>query len=207
MKNKTKLPFLRTENLVVKELPNELLIYDLEKNKAFCLNETARLIMDECDGKTSIDEATESLSRKLKSKVTEDMVWMVVEQFEKSNFLKGNYEIPVQTSRVSRRKILQTAAALGIALPIVTSLVAPTAIHAQSGCIGQNGECIIDRDVSGCCENLECVEIPDVGAQCIGCVPLGQTCQSEGGASCCEGFCINTESGPTGFTCVLREDF
>jgi len=194
MKNKTKLPFLRTNQLVVNELPNELLIYDLEKNKAFCLNETARLIMDECNGIKPIDEAVESLNRKLKSKLSEEMVWMVIEQFQKSNFLQGDYQIPIQTSKISRRKILQAAAALGIALPIVTSLVAPTAIHAQSACIGIGGDCIIDQDISRCCQNLICTEVPNTqtGAICVGlgCTPIGQTC-TVGVTECCEGAACN----------------
>ncbi len=200
MKNKTKLPFLRTENLVVKELPDELLIYDLETNKAFCLNQTARLVMDECNGTNSIDEAVVSLNRKLKSKLNDEMVWMVIEQFQKSNFLKGDYQIPVETTKLTRRKILQSAAALGIALPIVTSLVAPTATYAQSRCIGQNGDCIFDRDVTGCCENLICLEIPQAptGAQCVGCIPLNSECV-DGQTLCCQGFCSQIQEGY--FTC------
>src|SRR5215217_6945311 len=143
MKNQTKLPFLRTENLVVNELPDELLIYDLEKNKAFCLNETARLIMNECNGETSIDEAVINLNRKLKSKVPEEVIWMVVEQLKKSDLLKNDYQIPVQiTNKVTRRKILRSAALLGLALPVISSLVAPTAVNAQSGtCVMISGTC------------------------------------------------------------------
>jgi hypothetical protein len=203
MKNKTKLPFLRTENLVVKELPSELLIYDLETNKAFCLNETARLVMDECNGTNSIDEAVVSLNRKLKSKLSEEMVWMVIEQFQKSNFLKGDYQIPVETTKITRRKILQTAATLGIALPIVTSLVAPTAALAQSGCASTGQTCVNGDFGSNCCENLLCVntETGPTGFTCVGCVPLGQPCTPQGTA-CCQGqnypvFCqVEVVGGP-----------
>ncbi len=189
MKNKIKLPFLRTENLVVKELPNEVLIYDLENNKAFCLNETARFIMDECNGTSSIDEALESLNRKMKSKIDEDMIWMVIDQFKKSNFLQRDYVIPVQTSRLSRRKILQTAAALGIALPIVTSLIAPISAHAQSNCVGDQGVCS-DQGDPVCCPGTDCLptDFGQTGFQCLGCIKGGQPCQFEGGARCCPPF-------------------
>lgn len=202
MKNKIKLPFLRTENLVVKELPNEVLIYDLENNKAFCLNETARFIMDECDGENSIEEAVESLNRKMNSKIDEEMVWMVIDQFKKSNFLKRDYVIPVQTSRLSRRKILQAAAALGIALPIVTSLVAPTAAHAQSNCIPiEGGQC--NLEVNDCCPPGFCIDIGDGFTACVGCIPLGQPCLPNSNARCCgNAFCFNIEQGPTGSICV-----
>ena len=204
MKNKTKLPRLRTQNLVVKELPNELLIYDLERNKAFCLNQTARLIMDECDGITAIDEAVNSLNHKLKSKMSEDMIWMVLEQLKDANFIEKNYEIPIQTTRVTRRKILQSAATLGIALPIITSLIAPTAAHAQSGCTQSGGSCINNNAGSNCCQNLVCsaTDLGPTGFQCLGCIPLGQTCSNEG-TICCQGFC--QFFGEAGFRCASSQ--
>jgi hypothetical protein len=204
MKNQTKLPFLRTENLVVKELPDELLIYDLEKNKAFCFNETARLIMEECDGTKTIDEAIESLNRKLKSNLSEEIVWMTIEQLKKADFIEKDYQIPIQTTKVTRRKILQTAATLGIALPIVTSLVAPTAANAQSGCVGTNGSCISTQNGSNCCQSLVCIntESGPTSFTCVGCVPILQPCTVGGTVCCPQLFCNNTESGPTSFQCV-----
>jgi hypothetical protein len=196
------LPLLRTANLVVKELPQEILIYDLQKNKAFCLNETARLIMDQCDGKTSVDEAAGYLHRKLKANVSEEMIWMVVEQLQNADFIEKDYEIPIQTTRVTRRKILQSAAALGIALPMITSLVAPTAAHAQSSCLQIEEECNIEASPSGCCTGLNCIEVETGFGLCLGCVELGNPCSGEG-AICCQGVCINVEQGPTGFQCVL----
>ena len=37
-------PRARTEGLVVTELPDELLVYDLERHRAYCLNPTAALV-------------------------------------------------------------------------------------------------------------------------------------------------------------------
>jgi hypothetical protein len=195
MKNKAKLPFLRTENLVVKELSSELLVYDLETNKAYCLNETARLILDECNGTNSIDEAVDSLNHKLKTNVNEEIIWMMIEQFKKSNFLKGDYEVPIQTSKVSRRKMLQTAASLGIALPIVASLVAPVATHAQS-CPGVQQTCS-NNEVNPipCCQGLQCIntESGPTGFTCFGCIPAGSFC-TLGGTPCCNGgSCISVQ--------------
>jgi hypothetical protein len=41
----------RESNLVVQDLNNEVMIYDLTENKALCLNETASIIWRLCDGK------------------------------------------------------------------------------------------------------------------------------------------------------------
>ena len=43
-------PKARKENLVVQESNGEVLIYDLDTNKAFCLNETSALVWQACDG-------------------------------------------------------------------------------------------------------------------------------------------------------------
>lgn len=196
MKNKTKLPCLRTDNLVVNVLPNELLIYDLEAGKAYCLNETASLIMDECNGTNSMDEALVSLNRKLKTKLDEEMVWMVIEQFKKFNIIKGDYEVPVQTTKVTRRKILQSAAMLGITLPIVSALVVPTSIQAQS-CAQNQSPCTGPNGGQGnCCNPLVCVNIEGLGgAMCQGCLPVGFIC-GVGLAPCCgNATCIANMQG------------
>jgi hypothetical protein len=165
--NKPKLPSLRTENLIVKDLSSgELLIYDLETDKAFCLNEPARLIMDECNGSNSVDQALDSLNQKLKSKLNEEIVWLVIAEFKKSNFLPNDYEVPVQTAKISRRQVLQSAAALGIVLPLITSLVVPVAAQTAS-CI-QPGQPCSQGGMPCCTGNCVNTESGPTGFQCVG---------------------------------------
>ena len=52
-------PKARQEQLIVKELPDELLIYDLKRDKAHCLNETAALVWKNCDGHKTVDQLRE----------------------------------------------------------------------------------------------------------------------------------------------------
>jgi hypothetical protein len=200
MKNQTKLPSLRTENFIVNELPNELLIYDLGKNRAFCLNETARAIMNECGGETSIDEAIVNLKCKLKAKVTEEMIWMVVEQFQKFDLLKDGYQVPIQTTKVSRRKILQSVAALGIAFPVITSLVAPTPVNAQSGaCAMISGPCSFQPNgFDNCCPGGVCNFDIVLGNTCVGCTSGGVCGLNGNGPFCCAGQTCVPVLGNTG---------
>ncbi len=51
--SKQPLPVARHKNLIVKELPDETLIYDLDSDKAHCLNQTAALVWKNCDGTRS----------------------------------------------------------------------------------------------------------------------------------------------------------
>jgi hypothetical protein len=48
------LPKARRNKLVIQELPDEVLVYDQERDKAHCLNQTAALVWKQCDGRTDV---------------------------------------------------------------------------------------------------------------------------------------------------------
>lgn len=129
-------PKSRKENLVVQELEGEVLIYDLEKNKAFCLNETSALVWKLCDGNTSVSDLSEDLSKKLNSPVNEDLVWLALEQLKKEKLIENEIGTPTGFEGLSRREVVKKVG-LGamVALPIVASMVAPTSVYAQASCL------------------------------------------------------------------------
>ena len=49
-------PKTRQNDLVVQELPDEVLIYDLKNNKAYCLNHTAAFVWQHSDGQTPVKQ-------------------------------------------------------------------------------------------------------------------------------------------------------
>ncbi len=135
-------PMSRKENIVEQELPNEVLIYDLKENKALCLNETSALVWQLCDGKKSTAEISRIMSEKLKSPVTEDFVWLALERLKKENLLANGESIESNFAGHSRREVIKKIGlASMIALPLVSSIVAPTSANAQSGaCIAPGGD-------------------------------------------------------------------
>lgn len=56
------LPKARSEGLITKEVDGELLVYDLERDRAHCLNEIAAAIWKRCDGSTTTTEIAAQLS-------------------------------------------------------------------------------------------------------------------------------------------------
>lgn len=136
-------PKSRKENLVIQELEGEVLIYDLEKNKAFCLNETSALVWQSCNGSRTIADISSMVGKQLNSQVNEDIVWLALDQLSKENLVEKQTPLENKFNGLSRREVIKKAA-LGtvIALPIVTSLVAPLAVHANSACTG--GVCNCD---------------------------------------------------------------
>jgi len=128
-------PKSRTANLVVQKAQGDTLIYDISAHKAFCLNETASRIWHLCDGKQSVAEISKQLSKQLKTSVSENLVMLAICQFNKDSLLESNKDLSI-IDTLSRRELIKKAGfASAIALPIVTSLVAPKASMAAGSCI------------------------------------------------------------------------
>jgi coenzyme PQQ synthesis protein D (PqqD) len=140
-------PRARKEKLIVKELPDETLIYDLDRDKAHCLNETAGLVWKECDGKRTIAELAMALEKKLGAPVDEDVIRLALDQLERFHLLEK--EIPETTYAlgISRRKLIRKITTAGVvSLPFVISILAPIPAQAASGapgvCCNSPGDCI-----------------------------------------------------------------
>lgn len=135
-------PVSRKSDIVTQELEKTILIYDLITNRAFELNETSSLIWLACDGDKTVAEIACQTSKKLNSPVNEDFVWFALEQFKKENLIDNKAEISPPFENLSRREIIRRVGfASVVALPVITSLVAPTAARAQSGTCSGNCRC------------------------------------------------------------------
>lgn len=146
-------PVSRKDNIVTQELDGEVLIYDLAKNKAFCLNETSALVWEMCDGNKSVSEISEGVSKKLNSPANEDLVWLAIDQLKKENLIANGEELPNNFEGVNRREVIKKVGlASMIALPVVAGLIAPTAAHAASGTLVNGTACTASSQcASGCC--------------------------------------------------------
>jgi len=137
-------PLARAEDILVQESGNELLIYDLKMNKAFWLNETSALVWQLCNGRNTVSEMSDEISENLRTLVGEDLVWLALDQFSKDGLLNDDEIVVRHFAGVSRREIIRKFG-IGsvIALPIVSSIIAPKAISAQSGSCFPSGTCIM----------------------------------------------------------------
>jgi len=121
------LPRARKTNLIFENFENELLIYDQVTHKAFCLNETSKLVYDACDGRTTIDELRNN------SGLTDELIFHALSQLEKEKLLMDAVSADAPKSGWSRRDVIKRAGlAAVVAAPLITSLVAPYAADAQS---------------------------------------------------------------------------
>jgi hypothetical protein len=127
--NSDQMPRARQANLLVQELPEEMLVYDLKDHKAHALNKTAAFVWQHADGETTVAQLATMMSKKLHRTVGEDAVWLALKQLEGAGLLEEPLQMP--EARISRRQVLRS---LGIAtmVPLVVSVVAPTALAGAS---------------------------------------------------------------------------
>ena len=148
-------PKSRKENLVIQELEGEVLIYDLEKNKAFCLNETSALVWQSCDGSRTIAGISDAVGKQLNSQVNEDMVWLALDQLSKENLIENKDEIKNKFDGLSRREVVKKVGLASlVALPVIASLTAPVA--AQTGTCTPNATGCLPNGSMGCTSPNQC---------------------------------------------------
>lgn len=126
-------PVSRKSNIVVQGLENEVLLYDLSNHKAHSLNQTSALVYEFCDGTNSVAEISDLMSKVLKTLVSEDLVWLALKELKRHNLLENAEELTHQVAGFSRRELLKKARLPSLVLlPVIVSIVAPTAIMAAS---------------------------------------------------------------------------
>jgi hypothetical protein len=155
------LPIARKDSLIVKELPDETLIYDTERDKAHCLNSTAALVWKNCDGKKTVDQLRDVMEHDAGTPVPEEMVWLALDQLNQFSLLETPVTQPPRFANMSRRQMIRVAGAASIAAPMIFSIVAPRAAEAQSllppgACCGSPGQC----QSNSCNQSPTCIGIP-----------------------------------------------
>jgi hypothetical protein len=149
-------PRARTNRLVTRDLGDELLIYDLERHKAYCLNRVAMQVFRHCDGETTIPDMALRIGDALGMPVDEQAVRLGLVRLEKAHLLDGAVGLTLHSSRREMLRTLGRAAV--VVVPLVTALTVPTSAQAAScpcrtcgpGCFGARcgedceGRCISD---------------------------------------------------------------
>ena len=140
-------PVAKIDGLITQELADELLVYDERKHKAHCLNETAWKIWEECNGENSIAEISKRISEKLNAPVDEALVLVGLAELGKNGLLKERITVEAMSRRAMMRRLGLGAA---IAIPMVTSIVAPKAISAAT-CLASGQPCTTSAQ---CCSGI-----------------------------------------------------
>jgi len=149
-KNRTG-PRQRRDGLVVQELPEETLVYDLERHKAHCLEVVAAAVWEACDGERTVGEIAARATKRIGRRVPDDAAWLALRRLGRARLLEAPVAAPVAGRFTSRRDWLKKAALFG-GLSVL-SITAPTAAQAAT-CVAQTAcQALQNRFCTGapCC--------------------------------------------------------
>jgi len=157
-------PRARTEGLVVRELPEETVVYDLKRHRAHCLGSLAAELWRRCDGATSAADLAQGLGGARGLALDESMVRATLHRLSKARLLVDPVVLPDEPSR---RVWMRNAAR--IAGLSVATLAVPGALQAASCTPSAQCVALPNTQCTGlpCCEapTMRCVR-PGGGQQC-----------------------------------------
>jgi hypothetical protein len=147
-------PLARSGGLVVRELPDELVVYDRERHQAHCLNRTAALVFRRADGRRTVEE----IAALLGPGAGEETVRAALDQLASAGLLDTGRTPPAPSRREALRRVGLGAAVLA---PVVASLLVPTPAEAAATCIpasscttGNTGQpCYVSNPATECSLN------------------------------------------------------
>ncbi len=151
-------PLARQQNLILRELSDEMLVYDSKSDKAHCLNRTSALVWKYCDGHNTVKEITRLLTKELNVPIKDDLVWLALQQLDRNQLLEEGLERPIGMEHLSRRKLLRKYLPATLALPVIISLTAPAA-QAQGSCLPPFASC--NPPFTPCCPPNTCFNSGD----------------------------------------------
>jgi len=123
-------PVARRTGLLVRELPDELLVYDNERHRAHCLNRTAAQVFRHADGSRTLPDLALLLAPRADPAEGEAAVQMALAELDEAGLLDG------EPTGLSRRELVRRVGiGAAILLPAVASIVAPTPAEAAASCV------------------------------------------------------------------------
>jgi hypothetical protein len=154
-------PAVRRTGLVVRELPDETIVYDLDRHQAHCLNRTAATVFRGADGTRDVAELGELLGGGADREERESAARAALDQLAAAHLLEPVLPSPDPVESPSRRAVLRRAG-LGAALllPAVASVLAPTPAEAAAtcttDCVGKDEftPCNCPTDPTGPCNKV-----------------------------------------------------
>jgi len=132
-------PKARMDQLLLEALDEEVLVYDTERHRAHSLNPTAAFVLSHCDGNRSVPELTRLLEEAFQEPASQEIVRLALERLGRARLLAEEEEEEARAAPLSgvsrgesRRKALRRMAKIGVALPVVMTIVTPTPAQAAT---------------------------------------------------------------------------
>ena len=160
-------PRRKQEHLVLETVDDELLVYDELRHQAHALNATSALIWQHCDGVHSPEDLARILKSRFDTEHAGELARLALQSLRRAGLLEEPAGAAWYGRRISRRDLarkLGTTGKLAALVPVVTSIVAPTAAQAAT-CIASSG-CVAMVDTCKPCGPPNCIRKCDSAGQC-----------------------------------------
>ena len=141
-------PRSRRRGLIVRDLGDEVVVYDRFSHRSHCLNRLAALVFRACNGRRSIPDIARRVARELEAPVGEESVRLALRKLSRAGLLDSREAVP----SISRRAAVRRLSA-GL-VPIVVSMLAPTPSEAASPGCATN--CLIEPNGTTCYDGIGC---------------------------------------------------
>lgn len=176
------LPRRREAELVVETLGDETLVYDRKRHKAHCLNATAALVWQHCDGRTTHAQLARVVERKLGLSEGEELVTFALNRLASANLLAESPREETAQKRYSRRDLVRKLGVAAVLVPAVMTVVAPTAAMAATSRPDGSPCTLSSQCESGCC----CGNNSGTFKQRCAPRPFALSCPAIGGSPGCQ---------------------
>src|SRR5881296_287170 len=88
-------PRQRRDGLVVQKLPEETLVYDLERHKAHCLEAVAAAVWEACDGRRTVEQIAARAAKRIGRPVPEEAAWLALRRLGRARLMEAPVAAPV----------------------------------------------------------------------------------------------------------------
>jgi hypothetical protein len=152
-------------NILVEELAEETLVYDLDSHRAHSLNPTAAFLLHTADGTRSEEELARRATAHFGEPASLEVARLGLDRLRGAGLMEWGGSDPAQEG-MTRRQAVRKVATVGILLPAVMTIVTPT--PAQAATAIPTNQCNL-ANVGRCCTNSKtCVQVRGSSYQCRG---------------------------------------
>ena len=125
----------RAIGLVVRDLTDEVVVYDKERHQAHCLNRTSAFVFRHADGRRTAAD----IAALLGPGAYEDLVHAALDQLAAAGLLETDAEatacVPAAPAPSRRDVLRQVGLGAAVLAPAIASLLVPTPAEAAATCI------------------------------------------------------------------------
>jgi hypothetical protein len=156
-------PNARKDGMLVRDLGDEVVVYELESHRGHCLNRTAALVWHACDGRSTVAAIAAQLGSDLGVPADEGLVRYALRRLRDARLLDS----PIEGTTLTRRQVARRFGQAAL-LPVVISLLAPKPSEAatcEAGC--PTCDCSTAGDGTTCWNGVDCSSYVCCNGSCV----------------------------------------